>query len=187
MGQRRESEDQMSALYTLAGEYKELYAMMTDDPENEAIQGSLEAVIGEIEVKGESYIAVCDRLDMEIEECEKQIKSWQNELKVRKNASKRLKDRLVAFLMMIGKDEIKAGNRIIKLRKNGGVAPLRFSNGITSDISIDDIDIQCIPKEYRRVEVKETVDSKKIREALDRGETFDWVKYGERGSNVKFK
>jgi hypothetical protein len=177
----------MSALYELAGEYKELYAMMTDDPENEAIQGSIEAVLGEIEVKGEGYIAVCDRLDMEISECEKQVKSWQYELKVRKNALKRLKDRLVTFLMMIGKDEMKAGNRIIKLRKNGGVAPLRFSNGLTSDIPIDDIDINCIPKEYRRVEVKEVVDSKKIREALDRGETFDWVKYGERGANVKFK
>lgn len=177
----------MSALYELAGQYKELYSLLTEEPDNEAINDTLEGLVGEIEIKGESYIAVCNRLDMEIEECEKQIKSWQYELKVRKNAVKRLKDRLVNFLMMIGKDEMKAGDRIIKLRKNGGVAPLRFSNGITSDISIDDIDIQCVPKEYRRVEVKETVDSKKIREALDRGETFDWVKYGERGANVKFK
>ena len=114
----------MSALYELAGQYKELYAMMTEEPDNEVINDTLEAVLGEIEVKGEGYLVVCDRLEMEITECEKQVKSWKYELEVRKNALKRLKDRLVNFLMMIGKDEMKAGNRIIKLRKNGGVAPL---------------------------------------------------------------
>ena len=122
--QYTERRNRMSALYELAGQYKELYAMMTEEPDNEVINDTLEAVLGEIEVKGEGYLAVCDRLEMEITECEKQVKSWKYELEVRKNALKRLKDRLVNFLMMIGKDEMKAGNRIIKLRKNGGVAPL---------------------------------------------------------------
>lgn len=178
----------MASILELGGEYKTLYAMLTDAEEGEEdiINDTLECIMGEIEVKGENYINLCDRLDMEIDACKKHVAYWQNELRLRENGLKRLKDRLVQFLLMIGKKEIKTTTKTIKLVGNGGRKPLKFSDGITSDIPIDKIPIDKIPKEFRRVEVKEVPDTDKIRQALDSGVELDFVKYGERGSHLKF-
>lgn len=178
----------MASILELGGEYKTLYAMLTEaeEGEEEIIENTLEAIMGEVEVKGENYIILCDRLDMEIDACRKHAVYWERELKIREKGLKRLKDRLVQFLLMIGKKEIKTTTKTIKLVGNGGRKPLKFSDGITSDIPIDKISIDKIPKEFRRVEVKEVPDTDKIRQALDSGVELDFVQYGERGSHLKF-
>lgn len=179
----------MSALFELAGKYKTLYEMLVeaDEEETEVINDTLESVVGEIEVKGDGYVAVCNKLDMEIDACKKQVAYWQSELKLRENALKRLKDRLVMFLSMIGKKEISTGTHTIKLVGNGGKAPLRFTTDTATDIPLEKMSIEDVPKEYRKVVVTETIDTDKIRAMLDSGEQLDWVKYGERGSHLKIK
>ena len=49
----------MSSLFGLAGEYKQLYAMLTDADEDEkqTVEDTLEAVKGEIQVKASGYLA----------------------------------------------------------------------------------------------------------------------------------
>lgn len=164
----------MSALFDLVGEYKELYAMLTDDPENETIQDTLEAVTGELEVKGEGYVAIINKLDMEIDACKKQKEMWTQNLKVRENALERLKTRLTDAMIQLGKTEIKAGDNTIKLMSNS-VAP----------VIIDDAD--AVPTEYKRVIVDEKIDKTKIGEALKRGETFNWCHLGEKGKHIRIK
>ena len=161
----------MSALFDLVGEYKELYAMLTEEPDDETINDTLEGVIGEIEAKGEGYVAVLNRLDMELEACKKQKEEWEYRYKVRKNAIERLKNRLSDAMLMMGKDQIQAGANVIKLRKNGGKLPLIYSGDT--------------PKEYLKTTITFENDNEKIRKALDDGKELDFVKYGERGSHVK--
>lgn len=161
----------MSALFDLVGEYKELYAMLTEEPDDETINDTLEGVIGEIEAKGEGYVAVLNRLDMELEACKKQKEEWEYRYKVRKNAIERLKNRLSDAMLMMGKDQIQAGANVIKLRKNGGKLPLIYCGDT--------------PKEYLKTTITFENDNEKIRKALDEGKELDFVKYGERGSHVK--
>lgn len=161
----------MSALFDLVGEYKELYAMLTEEPDDETINDTLEGVIGEIEAKGEGYVAVLNRLDMELEACKKQKEEWEYRYKVRKNAIERLKNRLSDAMLMMGKDQIQAGANVIKLRKNGGQLPLIYCGDT--------------PKEYLKTTITFENDNEKIRKALDEGKELDFVKYGERGSHVK--
>ena len=179
----------MGSIFELVGQYKELYAMLTDaeEGEDEIIENTLEAVIGEIEVKGDGYVAICNKLDMEIDACEKQVKFWQNELTIRKNALKRIKDRLVMFLTMIGKKEVQTGNHTIKMCGNGGKVPLKYFDENKSDIPQDKVDLSKIPNKYKRVVITEALDTEKIRAALDSGVKLDWCEYGERGSHLKIK
>lgn len=176
------------SLFSLVGEFKALYAMLTDadEAEQEIIETTLEAVTGELEVKGEGYIALINQLEMEEDACDKQIKEWQYRKKVRTNAIKRLKDRLKKALMDLGVKEIRTGNHTIKLHGNGGLLPLKFFSETASDIPLDKVDINTIPKRFRRTVVTETVDTEKIRAALDKGEKLDFVEYGTRGQHIKF-
>lgn len=174
------------SLFGLVGKFKELYAMLTDADESEeqVISDTLEAVTGEIEVKGEGYIALINQLSMEEDACDRQIKEWQYRKKVRTNAIKRLKDRLGKALIDLGVKEIKAGNHIIKMRNNGGALPLRFFTETASDIPLEKVDINTIPRAYRKTVVTETVDTEKIRAALDCGAVLGFVEYGTRGQHV---
>ena len=90
-------------------------------------------------------------------------------------------------MQMMGKNEISAGELTIKLVNNGGVKPLKYSDGNVSDIPQDKVDIQNIPKEYRKTVVTETIDTDKIRKALDKGDKLDFVQYGSRGVHVRIK
>lgn len=166
-------ERSMNSLFDLVGEYKELYAMLTEEPEDETINDTLDGVIGEIEVKSEGYISLINRLDMELDACKKHRDQWINNVKVRENAIKRLKERLASGMMMMGTTELKAGDNTIKLQKNGGKLPLIFCGDT--------------PKEYLKTTITFENDQDKIRKALDEGQKLDFVEYGERGSHIVIK
>lgn len=178
----------MAKLFELAGNYNTLYDMLTeaDEYEEEVIETTLEVVVGEIAEKGDNYVAVCDKLDMEIEACKKQVEHWQRELKIRENAVSRLKDRLKMFLTMIGAKEIKTDNHTIKLVNNGGKLPLVYR---VNDLCVDKkkLDLSTIPNKYKRTVVTEEIDTEQIRNDLDSGVNLDWVQYGERGTNLRIK
>lgn len=161
------------SLFEITGKYRLLSTMFTEEPENECIQDTLEAVIGEIEIKGENYIALINHLDMEMDACDKQIQEWTYRKKVRENAIKRLKQRLAEAMIMMGKDEIKAGVNTIKLQNNGGKAPLIFDED------------KEIPESYMKVILEP--DKEKIRKALEDGKELDFAHIGERGKHIKIK
>lgn len=177
----------MGSIFELGSHYNELFDMLTDeDCDSEVVETTLEAVVGEIEEKGENYIAVCNKLDMEIDACRKQVEYWNRELKIRENGLKRLKDRLKSFLAMIGKTEIPTGNHVIKVVKNGGAIPLNYYiDGMKVDPK--HLDMSVIPNEYKKVVVSESLNTDKIREALNNGVKLDFVEYGERGYHLKIK
>lgn len=163
----------MSALFDMVGEYRELYSLMTEEPDDEVINDTLEAKLGEIEVKSEGYVSIINQLEMEEKACEEQEALWKHRKEVRRNAQKRLKERLVAVLSSMGVKEVKAGNTTICLRNNGGKLPLIINGDV--------------PAEYLKTKIIEEKDGDKIRAALDKGIKLDFAAYGERGKNVYFK
>lgn len=165
----------MTSIYELVGEYKTLYSMLTDadEQDEDIIKDSLESVIGAIEVKSQGYVAVLDRLDMEINACKKEKEEWARKLAVRENAVKRLKQRMAEAMIQMGKDEIQAGNKTIKLKNNGGKKPL-----------VLDEDKE-VPQSYMKVILEP--DKEKIRAALESGDKLDFAHIGERGKHVEVK
>lgn len=165
----------MSGIFELVGTYKELYALATDAEEDERqlFDDTLEAVMGEIEDKAEGYVAVIDRLDMELAACEKHRDEWDHKLKVRKNAIKRLKERMAEAMLQMGKTEIQAGDNVIRLKKNGGQLPVIINGDV--------------PAQYLKTKILEEKDDKKIREALDSGIKLDFAAYGQRGVHIRIE
>ena len=162
-------------LFGLVGEYKELYSLLTDadESEQEIIETTLEAVTGEIEVKAEGYVSVLNQLDMEIQACKKMKSEWDNKLKVRESNYKRLKERMLQGMLMLGKNELKAGNVTLKVSNAGGVLPIIYDESKT------------VPEKYTKVTIE--TDGKLVREALDKGEELDFAHFGERGKVLKIK
>lgn len=177
----------MDSLFALTAQYNELYDMLTDESaDEEVVVDTLDAILGEIEVKSEGYVAVINRLDMELDACEKQKKMWEQRYNTRKNAIDRLKKALVNAMMQMDKTEIKAGDNTIKLVNNGGVAPLKYKVGDLI-LSGKEVKIEDIPKEYRKTVVTETVDGEKVRKALESGEKLDFAFIGDRGKSIRIK
>lgn len=160
-------------LFDLVGEYKELYAMLTEEQDEQIIKDSLESVVGAIEVKSQGYVAILNRLDMEIDACRKQKEAWSKKLSVRMNAYKRLKQRLADAMIQLGKDEIPAGDNVIKLKNNGGEEPLMF------------VPEKEIPQSYMKVVLEP--DKEKIRKAIEDGKTLDFAYLASRGKHVEIK
>lgn len=163
----------MPSIFNLIGEYNELYELLTEDEEDEkVVKDTLEAIQGEIEVKAEGLLTVADRLEMEMDACEKHYKAWKRQYDTRKKNYERLRTMIANALTEMNVKELKAGDRKVKLVNNGGVKPLVFDESKT------------VPERFTKLTIEN--DTKLIREALDRGEELDFVHYGERGVHVKF-
>lgn len=165
----------MSSLFGLAGEYKQLYAMLTDADEDEkqTVEDTLEAVKGEIQVKASGYLAVLNQIDMELEGAKKQKEFWSNKVKTWENAQKRLKQHFLDGMLMLGVDEIDADGVKIKVANAGGVLPIVYDED------------KPVPDKFTKVTIE--TDGKLVREALNRGEKLDFAHFGERGKTLRFK
>lgn len=161
-------------LFDLTGEYLQALDVLTDpEIDEQVVSDTLEGLLGAIEVKSEGYIAVLNRLDMELTACKKHEQEWKARKQIRENAIKRLKKALTDTMVAIDKTEIAAGDVKIKLVNNGGLLPL-----------IVDEDAE-IPDRFKKI-IYET-DNSLIRKALDNGEDLPFARYGERGKGIRIK
>lgn len=161
-------------LFDLTGEYLQALDVLTDpEIDEQVVSDTLEGLLGAIEVKSEGYIAVLNRLDMELTACRKHEQEWKARKQIRENAIKRLKKALTDTMVAIDKTEIAAGDVKIKLVNNGGLLPL-----------IVDEDAE-IPDRFKKI-IYET-DNSLIRKALDNGEDLPFARYGERGKGIRIK
>ena len=161
-------------LFDLIGEYKELYELLTDEEVDEqTVKDTLEGVEGEIEIKAQGIVGICDRLDMEIKACEQHKKEWERRLAVRKNSKERLKQMLKHALITLGKDRVNAGDVVIKLENAGGVLPVVYDK------------TKAVPERFTRMTIE--TDGELVRKALEKGEKLDFAHFGERGKVIRFR
>ena len=165
-------------LFDLTGQMLELKNMLcecADDTELEQIiNDSIESVEGALEVKAEGYVKVIQQMEMEQERCDQLACEWQMKSDIRKNAIKRMKDKLTQALIAIDKaDGIKAGDYTLKVVKNGGQAPIIYD------------DESAIPQSLMRIKYEK--DAKLIREYLTEHPETKWAHIGERGVHLGIK
>jgi hypothetical protein len=165
----------MSALFDLVGEYKELYAMLTDTDEGdeEIVETSLESVQFEIDKKAEGYLSVIEKLDMELAAAEKQKEFWTKVVSTRKNGKQWMLQHLTDAMIMMGVDEIQAGAKKFKLVNNGGKLPLVLEEN------------KEIPQSYMKVILEP--DKEKIRCDLENGKELEFAHIGQRGKHISIR
>lgn len=164
----------MSEIFALVDEYRDMYENLTDpEMDEESVKGMLDLICADIEVKAEGLVAVKDRLEMELDACEKQEKLWSERKRVRKNSLERLKQTMIAVLDGMGKNDIKAGDVTIHVQNAGGKLPLIVDENVT------------VPERFTKLTIEN--DNALIRKALENGEQLDFARFGNRGRTIKFK
>ena len=164
----------MNTLYDLTQDYRNLLdlAGSMDEDEIQTFNDTLEAVLGEIEVKADGYAVVLAEIEGRINTVNREIGRLEAIESALSNTRRRMIDRLKTAMEDIGKKEIKTDLHRFKIVGNGGKQPL-------------DIDEDCVPEEYTKTEVKVTPDKDKIRAALESGEVLPFASLGERGTHLK--
>ena len=163
-----------NTLFSLVGEMQQLYDMATDpECDEETLNGSIESVMGAIEVKAEGYVNVIKQLEMEQKQAEEVAKLFTLKANIRKNNIERMKKALKEAMEQIGTRKIAAGAFDIKLQTNGGKLPVIIDGEV--------------PENMTRVTIE--ADNAKIREYLEQqeGKKCEWAHIGERGCHIEIK
>jgi len=161
----------METLYSLTQDYKNLLdlAGSAEPEEIETFNDTLEAVLGQIEVKADGYAVVMSEIEGRANIVAKEI----NRLKAIEDrlvaTHKRMKDRLKSAMEELHTNEIKTDLHRFKIVKNGGKLPLVIDGGV--------------PESFQRVEYVD--DKEKIRKALESGECLTFAHLEDRGTHLK--
>ena len=162
----------MGTLFNIVGEFEELYALATQEELDEQLfNDTLEALTGELEIKGAGYVAVIQQLDMEAKKAKEIAEAFKMKADARINAIGRMKDALKVAMTRIGTDKIDAGDYTIKLQKNGGKQPMLITDEV--------------PNDYLKVIYEP--DKEKIRQALEEGTELSFAHLEERGKHIAIK
>lgn len=160
-----------NTLFELVDEMQELYDMATDpDTDPEALEGSIESVMGAIEVKSCAYANLIKQLEMEQNQAEMVSKAFADKARVRRNNVKRLKEALMIAMDSLDMTALPAGAFTFKIAKNGGLQPLKIDGEV--------------PQNMTKVIVEP--DNDKIREFLKDNEC-EWAHLEERGRHIVIK
>lgn len=162
----------MSTLFELTDEFQWLHEMATDpDVDPDVFSDTLEALTGELEVKGRGYVSVIKQLEMEAKQAKEISQQFADKQKTRENHIKQMKEALLFAMTKIGIDQIEAGEWTIKVQKNGGLQPMVIDGEV--------------PENFKRITIDD--DKEKIRKALENGEELDFAHLEERGKHITIK
>lgn len=162
----------MSTLFELTDEFQWLHEMAADpEVDPDVFSDTLEALTGELEVKGRGYVSVIKQLEMEAKQAKEISQQFADKQKTRENHIKQMKEALLYAMTKIGIDQIEAGEWTIKVQKNGGLQPMVIDGEV--------------PENFKRITIDD--DKEKIRKALENGEELDFAHLEERGKHISIK
>ena len=160
------------SLMHLTGEYLELLDMAKDpDVDEKTLMDTLEAINGEISQKAGGYVAVIRHLEGRADMYQKEAERLLKAAEAYRNNGKRIKERIKYAMTQMDVTTIESDYCTIKIRKNGGVQPLK----ITGEV----------PKNYQKEKVEWVNDNEKIRKDLNAGVELAFAHLEERGSYLK--
>lgn len=165
-------------LYELTAEYKDIHELFwADDVDPEVVEGTLEAIKGQLEVKAEGYVQLIRQFEAEAIMFNQEAERFAKKQKVAENAAKRMKQAIQQAMTELQIPEIDTGLHKLKLVNNGGKRPLWVTE-----------DIDKIPEDYIRI--KKEADKTKISEylsGLPEDVELPWAKLQERGQHLTIK
>lgn len=143
-------------LYEITGDVLQLQEMLVSDPENEAIQDTLEALEGELSMKAEAYCKVIRNMEGNLESVKSEIDRLSKKKKNLENSISRLKEALFNAMQATGNDRIKGDLFTLRIQNNAPQLP-------------KDLDVNRVPIEYL-IEREYDIDKRKLLAAVKNGE-----------------
>lgn len=160
----------MTKLYELTGNMKELETL---DLDSETMSDTLEAIQGEFNDKAIAILSFTENMNGDIDALSNEIKRLQGRKTVLENRKKRLREYLLHNMEASGINEIECPYFTASLRKGSE--------------SVDIDDLESIPDEYVKVEVKETPDKTAIKRDLKAGIEINGVSLKRGATTIVIK
>lgn len=149
----------MNTLYEIKDDVLTLMEMMEEDPDNEVIQDTLEALKGELSVKAESYCKVISEFKAREEALERAINDMESKKEMVKNNIERLKDALFSAMKETGEEKIRGDIFYLYIKNNA--------------VSLDEVP-EKLPEKYL-IPQKPKVDRKTLLADIKAGVNVDGV------------
>lgn len=163
-------------LYEIGQNYTYLLSLMQDEEiDQQMILDTLESIEGEFEDKADNYARIIKTLEREAEGIKQEEARLVARRKNRENNITLLKNNLEKVMKSTGKTKFKTLLFNFNIAQNGGLAPLKL-----------DIPIEQVPEEFFKERTEKDLNSKHIRECLDKG-LIDFAHYEERGESLRIK
>lgn len=155
----------MANIYELTGDWMRIWDYADDpDVDEETFWNTLLDIEEDIHAKADGYAKVMKGMDGTISVLDAEIKRLQQKKKVIENRQKAMKYDLQKMMETTGEKKFKTDLFSFGIQKNP--ASLKLA---------DDLDIADVPEEYIKYADPE-VDKAKVKEALNRGEEFEWAR-----------
>lgn len=161
----------MGTLFELTTDMQALYALATEEDDEQAFLDTLEGLKGMIQDKAAGYVDVIQQLDMEAAKADLMAKQFAQKRDIRKNNVKRMKEALMWAMDQMDVKELPAGDYTIKVVKNGGMQPMVIDGEV--------------PESFLKVIYE--ADKDKIRQALKDGQDLSFARLEERGRHITIK
>ena len=159
-------------LFDIVDEFEVLYELAVDESVDEqTFSDTLEALMGELEVKGAGYVAVINQLDMEAQKAKEISEQFKIKAMRRTDSIARMKQALKDAMVRIGVQSIDTGDYTIKLQKNGGKQPLVIDGDV--------------PESMCKVILEP--DKDRIRAEIEDGKKLPYAHLMERGQHIVIK
>ena len=143
-------------LYEITGEVLQLQEMLVNDPENEYVQDTLEALEGELNIKSEAYCKVIKNMEGNLESIKSEIDRLSKKKKNLENSVSRLKQALFNAMQVTGTDKIKGDLFTLRIQNNAPQLP-------------KDLDVNQVPIEFL-VEREYSIKKRELLQAIKNGE-----------------
>lgn len=145
----------MSSLYELTSDLKELQDLDFESLEESKVDNIKSLIIDEIENKGTGIIAVVRNLESDVDSLKNEIKRLQDIKKSKENRIDNIKKYTKECLELVDIKKVSTSLGVISIRKLPG--------------SVEVLEEDSIPKEYKKEVVTVTVDKKSILADLKEG------------------
>lgn len=110
-------------IYEITGDILKLQEMLLEEPENEAIQDTLESLNGELETKAENYVKVIKNMQAEADAYKAEINRMSDRKKSIENGIERMKNALFNAMQVTETEKIKGDLFTISLRNGAPQLP----------------------------------------------------------------
>lgn len=165
------------SLFDIAEDVRLLEDSLLADPEQEdVIREFLADANQELERKLDGYAELIAEVKARISARKERVKEMQALVKSDEVLVERLTKTLQWFFENNGMARVDTARHRISLVKNGGKAPVVFT---------EDFDVAALPDAYVVTKLEPNKDA--IREALERGEELGFATLGDRGQSIRVK
>ena len=143
-------------IYEITGDILKLQEMLLEEPENEAIQDTLESLNEDLEIKAENYVKVIKNMQAEVDAYKTEIDRMAERKRSIENSIERLKKALFTAMQVTETDKIKGDLFTISLRNGAPQLP-------------KELDWQTVPVHYLK-EQEPKIDRVELLKAVKSGE-----------------